>query len=411
MSYHSGPAPIARSNSILRGPWGVYLGAIGLTLLGYLANQMGWNAAQAACVMAGLIAAGSAVAWRLQTTGWSLDDRIESACVTFLSGMLAEVDLHTVAAPWDGVRMFLRVLAVVGAVGALLIVLPSLVRRIVISLLVIFHFGGIVTAVTSVEPPGAPAPWLAVQAWSRVYRYYLTFMYLNNAYHFYSPEPGPPTLVWFRMHYADDTYRWVKIPVREESPVPLHYQRMLALTESTNMVNAQPLNEPEFNEKLHRRRLAGNIKNIPLHPLMTPHNQYREPQAYSKRMISAYARFASRHFHHLDDPNVPVTSVRIYKVTHNIVLPSDLALGYSPIEKTLYMPYYMGEFDTAGKLLEPDDPFLYWLLPIFPENINEMPLMRLRAPGAAAPSNKIIDCLEIHGGDQAPTKHLESRNP
>ena len=48
------------------------------------------------------------------------------------------------------------------------------------------------------------------------------------------------------VQYADDTYREVKIPVRKESPVPLHYQRMLALTESTNQINGQPMSEPSF---------------------------------------------------------------------------------------------------------------------------------------------------------------------
>ena len=29
-------------------------------------------------------------------------------------------------------------------------------------------------------------------------------MYLNNAYHFYSPDPGPATYVWFRIFYISN---------------------------------------------------------------------------------------------------------------------------------------------------------------------------------------------------------------
>src|SRR5262249_51727018 len=47
--------------------------------------------------------------------------------------------------------------------------------------------------VGAVSPPGhrrprdrpSPSPWLSTQIWTRIYRPYLEFLYLNNAYHFY----------------------------------------------------------------------------------------------------------------------------------------------------------------------------------------------------------------------------------
>ncbi len=75
------------------------------------------------------------------------------------------------------------------------------------------------TAVTAVEPPGADGSLAFRWLWGKVYRPYLQFFYLNNAYHFYSPEPGPPVLVWFRIDYTDNKSMWYRIP-NDEDKVP-----------------------------------------------------------------------------------------------------------------------------------------------------------------------------------------------
>jgi hypothetical protein len=401
MTQPSQPPPVSFIRYFVLGPWGALLLALALALLAWGSEfvSAGGGPARVILAIASLIAAGAAVAWRLRAAGDSFEDQVESAGLVLLSSLLVEGIRHGLAQPWDSAQLLLGAMAALGVVASLILLLPPLGRKIVISAIVLFHFGGILTAVTAVPPPGGPAPWLSMQAWSRVYRPYLSFMYLNNAYHFYSPEPGPPTLLWFSMEYADNTRRWVKIPVRGESPVPLHYQRMLALTESTNQIDPMPLSEPDFNEKLHRRNYQGNLDNIPLHPLMPPSAQYRQPQPYSKMMISSYARFAARHFLHTEDPaNIPVTGVRIYRVTHMIIQPSDLAAGYSPLEETLYVPFFQGDFDPHGNLKNENDPYLYWLLPIYPQDYAE----RLRRPGAPPPTHqKIVNCLEMHAAKRS----------
>src|SRR5437667_416198 len=77
--------------------------------------------------------------------------------------------------------------------GAALVAAPRPWRQGVISAIIVFHFGGIFMATAS--PP--PTPWLVEQMFQRVYNPYLQFMYLRNAYHFYSPEPGPASLLCF----------------------------------------------------------------------------------------------------------------------------------------------------------------------------------------------------------------------
>ena len=41
-----------------------------------------------------------------------------------------------------------------------------------------------------------------------------------------------------------------------------------------------------------------------------------------------------------------------------------LRAGRDPYNASLYMPYYQGAFDKDGKLIDPTDPMLYWLVPI-----------------------------------------------
>jgi hypothetical protein len=56
-----------------------------------------------------------------------------------------------------------RVATLVCLMAAGVTALPEGKRLIAISLLILFHFGGICTAVVFVAPPNAPPPWLANQ--------------------------------------------------------------------------------------------------------------------------------------------------------------------------------------------------------------------------------------------------------
>ncbi|MEI6325411.1 MAG: hypothetical protein WCO91_08180, partial [Gemmataceae bacterium] len=126
---------------------------------------------------------------------------------------------------WDTIKNLGFVLGGVPVFGAFLILMPLLFRKVILICLVCFHFVGILSAVTSVDPPGTHAPWVSTFLWVKIYRPYLHFLYMNNAYHFYSPEPGPATLVWYRIDYSDGKSRWIRIPHRGDSPMPLLYQR------------------------------------------------------------------------------------------------------------------------------------------------------------------------------------------
>jgi hypothetical protein len=98
--------------------------------------------------------------------------------------------------------------------------------------------------------------------------------------------------------------------------------------------------------------------------------QYREPSDLAKRYISSYARHAAHdpRFHSPDRPDAPVRSVKVYRVVHNFLSPKEMAeKEISPDEPALFVPVYVGEFDPEGQLLDPDDPLLYWVVPILRE--------------------------------------------
>ncbi len=341
------------------------------------------NGVRAVLLGAGLLTGAAGIVSRFRSAGWEFESRVTTALQLVAAGGV--VLLAYVAAPdavmvpgvpearppilpqrqWDSARLVLSVLAAVTLAGAFLVLLPSVARKAVVGLLVILHFGNILVSITSVPPPNSYPPWLSVQAWAHFYRPYGSFMYLNNAYHFYSPEPGPPTLAWFYVTYDDGSGRWIKIPSRKDSPVPLHYQRLLALTESINNINHNI--PPDYNELASRRRIAGKLfdPEIPL-PIETPPNvAYQPPEDYSKVMVSAYARYVARHWPHPDDnPDVGVKTVKVYRLIHRIIDAPAMASGMSPNDPTWDLAFFMGEFNPQGKMVDEHDPFLYFLLPI-----------------------------------------------
>ena len=288
------------------------------------------------------------------------------ALTTFGLSFTLLVITNSMDASWDSLILASSVFTGVCLFIGIFVLLPVLAKKTTAICFVLFHFASIVSAVTSIEPPNAPASWLATNLWAYYFRHYLTFAYLNNAYHFYSPEPGPPVLLWSKIQYEDGTFRWFKIPNRTESPIQMHYQRMLSVTESTNVASSH--SPDNWEEKLQRRNLAGLANQPQITPLnrsMSQSYMFKEPADYSKRMLLSYALYLTKKFAHPSDkPSINIDNIKIYRVTHSIITPGDMSRGENALDPTLYYPYFMGSFDKNANLINPNDPFLYFLLPI-----------------------------------------------
>jgi hypothetical protein len=409
-------------------PWPTLLTGLAATVIGLLFSQTPYVPPRILFLGFGLLLAGAAVARRLQTTSWELEDRTESAGLLALAAFVALLAFLAVE-PWDSARVFTGALILLALLGSFLVLLPRTLRRVVASILIVLHFGGILTAVTAVPPRNEPAPWLSMMLWTHFYRHYLTFAYLTNAYHFYSPDPGPPTLLWFYIKYDDGTTRWVKLPNRQESPIGLHHQRMLATAESTNnpagipLVNKDVIEEWEkkFGRKyeilpgikhdswetiLMRRRFGEALrykdeKGGPLYIQLVsdelPIIQYSEPQEIARRLIASYARHIARTSPSDKNPRARVESVRVYRLTHDLITPRELAAGKDPLDPVYFKGFYMGKYDLDGRLLDPKDPFLFWYLPIMPVP-EQWPAegIPLKAHEPVMGRSKLINCVEIH---------------
>jgi hypothetical protein len=406
-------------------PWPRLLAGLGFTVLGLLFAATPYVPVRLIFLAVGLLITAGAVASRLQTASWELEDRAESAGLLAMAAFVALLAFLGMDESWDSGHTFLGALIALALVGSFLVLLPRTGRRVAASVLVLLHFGGILTAITAVPPRNEQAPWVSMQLWTNFYRHYLTFAYLTNAYHFYSPDPGPPTLLWYYVKYEDGTYRWIKLPNRQESPLGLVHARMLAAGEMTNNPGGIPLLSadvvPDWEKRygrkyellpgvphdtwdtiLTRRRLGETLSYSQPIQLVRDEpevNQYSEPQEVARRLLASYGRHIARSSPNPEHPEVPVKYVRIYRVTHNLISPRELAQGRLPTEDTYYSAIYVGKYDRDGNLLDPRDPFLFWYMPImkvpvgFPEQgafLSHTPL-----PGP----QKVVNCVEIHANE------------
>lgn len=349
-----------------------------------------WDELRALFAVAGLIVAGCAVSMR---PGWFGGWLCAAAAALIGYGVGGQPPAGTewyLAPPrdwfagvpnsWDSVQLFFGVACLVGLFGALWTRLPKKLTAVLILVGVAYHFAGILSAVTS--PP--PTPWLTDQYWKRIARPYLQFAYMNNAYQFYSPDPGPACELWVCIEYkpigsGDDPLvegrecDWHYIPRRPDhyvDPFGLSFYRRLSITENVAQYHPPgyvPL--PAEMDKVMRRREAERDR---IRRMDWPVDQERRTpnDLVVYQVLPSFARFLARSF---PKEGMEVKSVKIYRVLHLITTLVQYRgyegmgkknLPMDPYNPTLFLPFFQGEFDPQGRLLDPTDPLLYWMVPI-----------------------------------------------
>jgi hypothetical protein len=378
---------------------------------------------------------------------------------------------------WDSYRLVLGVLTCVLIAGAVLCALPRNWRLIGVSSLILFHFTGIFFATTS--PP--PMPWVTGQLFSRIFNPYLQFVYLRNAYHFYSPEPGPASILVFllktewckltdksfaalkaqgvpesvlgklaplkdrdlspgdfdkevdrlllpeeRRQYRPviwkDTEpvtdpqgsklyetRWVVLPKRPDDvrdPLGLGYYRLLSLTEQVARGGAglvMPSDEFEKAEMKNRRLAMTSTRPdkrdpndhrspIPLDTAEPLVMQYKLPTSdVTRYILPSYASHIILEYT-ANKELASKTTVKVYRLEHRNMPADQWSKKSDPYAPTTYRPYFLGEFDAFGNLLNPGEEMLYWMIPI-----------TLRQPAPNDPADPFkkpyIDYLSVHALD------------
>ena len=383
----------------------------------------------------GFVLTYATVVERLRRMTWDDWDRLEASAMVSASILGAVACLSAMDDAWTSGRVFFGGLFALTLVGGILILLPSLLRRVALSLVVVFHLCGLVTAITVVDPPNGSAPWISQVLMARVYRPYLHLLYMSNAYHFYSPDPGTSTVLRFAVFYSDGERKWIEVPNKKDCPIGMTYQRVNALPEHSFYSNGRfPPNDSDLRadpnmprpprgswDDINRRRQHGSTqswgpegKPIPMVLDMDPTWQYQQPTEVSEHQIASLAR----HLWHYPPaqsptPGVTISSVKVYRVKVHVLTPYELAKGRDPFDPIKTMPYFLGEFDKTGTLLHPEDPFLYWYLPIvrvspsFPEQRAGLPVVNVRVDPPKF--NVLLDCLEMHAAMPSPAGQKERK--
>jgi hypothetical protein len=445
--------PSTAADPIHLRPWVVVLTGLGMVVIGWIMGDehirnLGVTPARVVLLAVGLFTAGAAIGRRLQTAGSALEERLESAGMLCVGAFVAFM-AYLASDEWDSVRFFLIGVIIVSLAGGMLILLPVLLRKVLVSLLILFHFVGIFVAGTNVAPQGMDQPpWLTEQLWTRVYRYYLGFLYMTNAYHFYSPNPGPSTLIWFRIQYTDGSYRWVQRPSKKDSLVPLDYTRSMVIADSTNLSAFSP-SPWLLARRIEERRYAGfafvpergpkylavgaaaggyfpghrageKYRGVQIPITAEEVTQgygnvaegYKEPNEYAKRLISSYVRYVAKNYPHSTDPEVAIDHIKVYRFTHRLIAAQEMAIGRDPMQEVYLTPYFMGKFNTDGELInkqqqydnsgrpiydpEKCDGFLYWTIPIVA--IPKAPQGDIQTPWIAKDFT-VRNYMRLHAGD------------
>lgn len=351
------------------------------------------------------------------TAGAAVSMRPDLWCAWALGAGAAALGIAGVPEHWDSFRLLFGGLTAVAVAGTVTLAAPARYRLLVVSAWLVFHFTGIFFATTT--PPSTP--WVTEQAFIRVYNPYLQFIYMRNAYHFYSPEPGPASVLVFVLKTETGTdaqgrpqydTKWVVLPKRPadvKDPLGLTYYRRLSITEQLARSTPgliQPTNAAERNEMLPRRQAVAHL--IPMHPQEEALTQYRLPQAEIARyVLPSYASHII--LEHTPPELAGKTTVKVYRLEHRTMGVEEFTnarrrqdASTDPYHPTTYRPFFLGEFgyvadpDKPGtthiELLNPQEPLLYWLVPILPR------------PGGVPPGDPDkrpwIDFLSIHALDQ-----------
>ena len=359
---------------------------------------------------------------------WLLSQRWMEPAPWFAAGGTFWLGALGLPTAWDSGKLVCCVLGTILLALGVVRAMPKAWRAVALTAALLFHFGAILAATTWPETYDSPPPVITNQVATRVYLPYYRFFYLGNAYHFYSPNPGAASHLFILVEGVTDDdaepdaktgavprdasgqpmkrkrSEWIDIPKRQthfRDPLGLSYYRRLSLTELVSYATPGAPAAQSWERNLaivNRRNNELNLNGLAVPGAMrqfdTDLSQYRVPQQNIRRSLHpSYARHIALEFsgpRKLPDGRVvqfTVTGMKMFQVQHNIITQQQfLGLKLTPEQqrvergfrmlesepmnpnhRTLYVPSYLGEYDRDGVLLNPDDPLLYWHVPVLPD--------------------------------------------
>lgn len=241
---------------------------------------------------------------------------------------------------------------------------PSVFIRLIVSLVVFLHLGAIIIYVI-----GAGGPFVMKQASSWI-RPYLKMMWLDNAYRFYAPNPGPTEVIWYRLQYDDGSTRWTQLPKREDFYFRMPFQRHMSIALLASMMIEKEAIKPAED--------AASVANI----LVNNSVSYKTVlTAAAEVYFRSYARHIARKEARHPTRGSQLVSMDCYMTHYGIRLPYDMRMNmdmYDP--RTLQIQFIatyspdgtMSNFEAGFRDRVADDLFIEIMqnemLPLLEEN-------------------------------------------
>lgn len=212
--------------------------------------------------------------------------------------------------------------------------------KLLVSLIVLFHLSAILSHVIA---GGGP---FVMRQLSSLYRPYLKTMWLDNAYRFYAPDPGPTEVFWYKLHYQDGTTRWTQVPRREDFYLRMPFQRHMSIALLGSMMVEQEPVPPTDNAASVASVLVNN--QTAMRTVLTPMGQIFL-RSYARHIASVEKEHPASHS--------PLAYMDCYLVKYLIRSPLEMRFNLDMYDPRMLRIQYVAAFTPDGLIANHKDGF------------------------------------------------------
>lgn len=210
--------------------------------------------------------------------------------------------------------------------------------KIGITLLLLYHMVAITINVLS---GGARSHALQRIDYSLKIRPYLDFLWLTNAYRFFSPDPGASNVVWFRIAFKDKTAQCVQLPEKRDFNWRMPLQRQVSLAMLLLMNTENVMREDEATAA---RMMSDNRPSFK-----------RQFSPYGEAILQSFIRHVSRDARYSKSASgAEIESIDVFSCDYGIREPGHVRMNWDMYDPRLLTAYFVGRFLPDGKWKEPN---------------------------------------------------------
>lgn len=210
---------------------------------------------------------------------------------------------------------------------------PPFFVKLIVSLILLFHLSAILVHVLA---GGGPFVMKQLSSW---YRPYLKTMWLDNAYRFYAPDPGPTEVLWYHLQYNDGSTRWTQVPRREDFYLRMPFQRHMSIALLGSMMTWQEPIPPKDDAASVASVLVNNRP--AMRQVLSPNGEI---------FFRSYARHVARVEKEHPVSKAELISMDCYLVKYEIRSPMQMRLNVDMYDPRNVRIQFVATFSTDGLL-------------------------------------------------------------